>query len=146
MDVGFVLCSLFMKIRRSSDILSPLTIDQTYQRLVLSSPIIIRQEKKKQVIIVHDQISSCLEQHQIIMGLLILTFQTHKKWDLYKELVQEFGNNAQHLHAQNLLVLAFQIPYAGHYKPRLVYFCPIFHCGLYCRAVYITDIYILLPL
>ena len=31
------------------------------------------------------------------------------------------------------------IPYARHYNPRLVYFYPIFHCGLYCKAVSITD-------
>ena len=31
------------------------------------------------------------------------------------------------------------IPYERHYKPRLVYFLPHFHCGLYCRAVTITD-------
>ena len=29
--------------------------------------------------------------------------------------------------------------YVRHYKPRLVYFYPIFHCGLYCRAVSTTD-------
>jgi hypothetical protein len=27
-------------------------------------------------------------------------------------------------------------PYAHHYKAWLAYFDPIFHCGLYCRAVY----------
>ena len=31
------------------------------------------------------------------------------------------------------------LPYACHYKPRLVYFYPIFQCGLYCRVVNITD-------
>ena len=35
--------------------------------------------------------------------------------------------------------LQVHIPYARHYKPRLVYFYPIFHCGLYCRAVHIND-------
>ena len=30
------------------------------------------------------------------------------------------------------------LPYADHYKPRLVFFYPIFHCGLYCRAFYIS--------
>ena len=31
------------------------------------------------------------------------------------------------------------VPYARHYNPRFVYFYPIFHCGLYCRAVSVTD-------
>ena len=30
-------------------------------------------------------------------------------------------------------------PYALHYNLWLVHFYPIFHCGLYCRAVSITD-------
>ena len=31
----------------------------------------------------------------------------------------------------------FYVPYARHYKPRLVYFLPpFFHCGLYCRVIY----------
>ena len=29
-----------------------------------------------------------------------------------------------------------QILYMSHYNPWFVYFYPIFHCGLYCRAVY----------
>ena len=29
--------------------------------------------------------------------------------------------------------------YVRHYKPRLVYFYPIFHCGLYFRAASIAD-------
>ena len=33
----------------------------------------------------------------------------------------------------------WDLPYVRHYKPWLVYFFPIFHCGLYCRAVIITD-------
>ena len=28
------------------------------------------------------------------------------------------------------------LPYAHHYKPRLIFFYPIFHCGYYCRAAY----------
>ena len=34
----------------------------------------------------------------------------------------------------------FQLPYARHYKPWLVFFLPIFHCGcgLYCRAAIIS--------
>ena len=31
-----------------------------------------------------------------------------------------------------------RILYARHYKPQLVHFYPIFHCGIYCRAVNIT--------
>ena len=31
------------------------------------------------------------------------------------------------------------VPYACHNKPRLVFFSRIFHCGLYRRAVSITD-------
>ena len=31
------------------------------------------------------------------------------------------------------------IPYARHYNPRFVFFYPIFHCGLLCRAVSVTD-------
>ena len=30
----------------------------------------------------------------------------------------------------------FYVPYARHYKPRLVYFLPLFYCGLYCRVIY----------
>jgi hypothetical protein len=30
------------------------------------------------------------------------------------------------------------VSYTRHYKPRLVYFYPIFHCRLYCRAVCIS--------
>ena len=37
----------------------------------------------------------------------------------------------------------FGIPYARHYNPRFVYFYPIFHCGLYCRAVSVTDNFVL---
>ena len=32
-----------------------------------------------------------------------------------------------------------QLPYARHYNPRFVFFYPIFHCGLYCREVTVTD-------
>ena len=31
------------------------------------------------------------------------------------------------------------IMYARHYKPRLVYFQPIFYCDLYCRVVSVAD-------
>ena len=33
----------------------------------------------------------------------------------------------------------FRLAYARHHKPWLVYFEPIFHCGLYCRVFSITD-------
>ena len=35
------------------------------------------------------------------------------------------------------------IPYARHYNPRFVFFYPIFHCGLFCRAVYTSQRFIL---
>ena len=31
------------------------------------------------------------------------------------------------------------LPYTCHYNLRFVYFYPIFHCGLYCRAASVTD-------
>ena len=33
----------------------------------------------------------------------------------------------------------YWLTYARHYKPRLVFFKPIFHCGLYFRAAYILE-------
>ena len=33
------------------------------------------------------------------------------------------------------------LPYARHYNPRFVYLYPIFHCGLYCRAVNISGFF-----
>ena len=37
------------------------------------------------------------------------------------------------------LAIIGKLLYACHYNPRFVYFYPIFHCGLYCRVVYIAE-------
>ena len=37
---------------------------------------------------------------------------------------------------QYIVTFTFNVPYARNYKPQLVYFLPIFHFGLHCRAVY----------
>ena len=40
--------------------------------------------------------------------------------------------------------IVFELPYAHHYNPRFVYFYPIFHFGLYCRAgLILQTIYVL---
>ena len=38
-----------------------------------------------------------------------------------------------------MFILPNKIPYARHQTPRFVYFLPHFSCGLYCRAVSVTD-------
>ena len=36
----------------------------------------------------------------------------------------------------------FYVPYARHYKPRLVYFLPLFSLRLYCRVIYKAELLI----
>ena len=54
---------------------------------------------------------------------------------VYQHLINKFNFSEK----CGTIMHGFQIPYARHYKPCLVYFYPIFHCGLYCRAISSTD-------